>query len=296
MSKLSTLKLVLGLPLIAAGAAHGEPLVVLPSGHPVAEVRVDGQGPYRFVIDTAASTTNVLPRLVEAIPQSMHRTGAGPVAAASGSTTVELLRLGRFTVAGRTFIDLPAFALPPGPIDKLGVDGVLGADVVSTYALEIDMSGRRWTLTEAPTPASLGGMLPPVPFTLDQQRAPRLTVMLDGRPVFALLDTGARGTIINWAAAEAIGLKPDSPELTAGTPIKGASQHATQSAVKIFETLQIGQAINRAPTIRIADLPVFETVGMAGKPAMILGIDAFAKRRIIIDHPRGQLHVGEEKP
>jgi hypothetical protein len=52
----------------------------------------------------------------------------------------------------------------------------------------------------------LEGLSASVPFVLDDMRAPRLTIRLNGVEVPAILDTGARGTIINWAAAKAIGL------------------------------------------------------------------------------------------
>jgi hypothetical protein len=47
----------------AAASNTRQPLEVLPSGHPVVRVSIDGAEPKRFVIDTAASSTTIMPKL-----------------------------------------------------------------------------------------------------------------------------------------------------------------------------------------------------------------------------------------
>ena len=138
----------------------------------------------------------------------------------------------------------------------------------------------------------LRGLTASVPFTLDEERAPRLTIRLNGVEVPAVLDTGARGTIINWAAAKAIGLTPDTPGLVKGTDVRGATTHATPSVKAKLARLSIDTAEMRDRDIRIADLPVFKVLGFeAEQPAVILGIDMFADRRFVIDHPGLRRHV-----
>jgi predicted aspartyl protease len=278
-----------------AAPLAAEPIEVLPTGHPIAMVQVEGRGPYRFIIDTGASNTNLLPRLRAQLPELRRRDAGRPLNGAGGAVETETVKLGRLTAHGRTFLDLPAFVLPAGPVDELGVDGVLGADVLSTYAMEIDIPGKRWSLAEKPTPAMMRGMLTPVPITLDEARAPRLTVMINGRPVPALLDTGARGTIINWAAARLVGIAPDDPRLTSGGAAKGVTARATSMKAAVVEELRIGDYARPAPKLHIADLPIFEAIGMADGPAVLLGIDAFTERRFVIDHAGGRLLIAAER-
>ena len=280
--------LMLAAPLPAA------PMEVLPSGHPIAQVRLDGSKPLRFVIDTAASSTSILPRLRAAMPGSMVASGSQNLDGAAGKTQIETLTLKKLTVDGRSFEGLKAFALPPSPVDELGVDGVLGADIIARFAVEIDMPGRHWRMTETPTPAMLKDMLPAVPITLDEALTPRLTVHLDGTAVPAILDTGAKGTIMNWAAARLLGITPDSPGLVKATTVKGVTAHGTASVTKRFRELRIGEASKTDATLRIADLPVFSALGFAeGQPALILGIDMLADRRIVIDHPGKRLFLSK---
>ena len=284
----ATASLALAAPLAAA------PMEVLPSGHPIAEVSLDGSKPLRFIIDTAASSTSVLPKLRAAMPGSMKAGGSQSLSGAAGQTQIETLTLGRMTVDGRSFDGLKAFALPPSSVDDLGVDGVLGADVIARYTIELDMPRRTWRMTEAPTPAMMKGMLPPVPIALDEALTPRLAVHVDGTPIPAILDTGAKGSIMNWAAARLLGLTPGSSGLVKASAVKGVTVHGTPSVIATFRELRIGAARKPKVSLRIADLPVFGSLGFAdGKPAMIVGIDMLADRRFVIDHPGKRLFLSK---
>ena len=279
-------------PVQPAAAA---PMTVLPSGHPVAEVGINGAGPFRFVIDTAASNTSVLPQLRRTMRGSMPKTGSQSLSGAAGETRIETLTLDRVDVDGRTVRSLKAFSLPEGPVDKLGVDGVLGADIIADYAVEMDMPGGNWRMADSVSPAMVAGMHKPVPFTLDTARAPRLIVTVDGVAIPAILDTGARGTIMNWAAARRLGLTEDSPGLGRAGAIKGVTQHSTPTRTNVFGELRLGEAKVAKPEMRIADLPVFEVLGMNTGPAIIVGIDMLADRRFVIDHPGRQLFISRNQ-
>jgi predicted aspartyl protease len=278
--------LSLAVPLAAA------PMEVLPSGHPIAEVSLDGSKPLRFVIDTAATSTSVLPKLRAAMPGSMKVAGSQNLSGAGGQTQIETLTLGRLAVDGRMFEGLKAFALPPSPVDALGVDGVLGTDVIARYVLEMDMPGRSWRMVDRTTPEMLRGMHAPVPFKLDEGLTPLLGVTINGVFIPAVLDTGAKGTIINWAAARLLGITPETPGLKRASALKGVTSQALDSVIHRVDALQIGDFRQLNFDVRIADLPVFNVLGFQnGAPAMILGIDALANRRFIIDHPARTLHI-----
>lgn len=283
------------LPLLAASLAAplaAEPMEVLPSGHTVARVRLDGQGPYRFVIDTGASNTNLTARLRAARPDLARRNAGQRLNGASGTIQTELVTLDSLDVQGRRFRGLTAFVLPEGPMDTLGVDGVLGADVISTYAMEMDVPNRRWVLHPHASPALLRGMLPAVPFQLDTARMPRLIVHVDGKAIPALLDTGAKGTFINWKAARLLGLSPEDPRLATGGLAKGATnQGGAATRNSTAHDVRIGAYRWATPKLRIADLPIFDMIGMGQGPAMILGIDALKDRRFVVDNPRGRLFI-----
>lgn len=277
---------------VAALAAASQPLEILPSGHPVVLVRIDGGAPKRFVIDTAASTTTIMPKLRAEMPGLVAKLSDDPLDGAAGRSDVETTVVKQVEVAGHVFRSPELMLLPPGPTDHLGVDGILGADIIADYAIELDIPGRRWRMTPKVAAGTLDGLPASVPFTLDDMRAPRLTIRLNGVEVPAILDTGARGTIINWAAAKAIGITPDGPGVAKATDIKGATNHAMPSVEAPIAALTIGETKVEGKKVRIADLSIFKILGFSlDQPAVILGIDMFADRRFVIDHPGLRFHV-----
>ncbi|MHA4837896.1 retropepsin-like aspartic protease [Sphingopyxis sp. MSC1_008] len=277
---------------IAAPSATMQPLGILPSGHPVVQVSIDGSAPKRFVIDTAASSTTIMPKLRAEMPGLVAKLSDDPLNGAGGRTDVETTVAKKVEVAGHVFHSPELMLLPPGPTDHLGVDGILGADIIADFAVEMDMPGRRWRMTPKLEAGMLEGLNASVPFVLDDMRAPRLTIRLNGVEVPAILDTGARGTIINWAAAKSIGLSPDSPGLAKASDIKGATNHAMPSVEAPIDALTIGDANVEGRKVRVADLPIFKVLGFTlQQPAVILGIDMFADRRFVIDHPGLRLHI-----
>jgi predicted aspartyl protease len=277
---------------VATPSAAMQPLEILPSGHPVVQVRIDGAAPKRFVIDTAASSTTIMPKLRAEMPELVARLSDDPVDGAAGRVDVETTVVKKVDVAGHSFRSPELMLLPPGPTDHLGVDGILGADIIADFAVELDVPGRRWRMTPKVEAGMLDGLSAAVPFVLDDMRAPRLTIRLNGVEVPAILDTGARGTIINWAAAKAIGVTPDSPGVAKATDIKGATNHAMPSVEAPIDTVMIGEAKVEGRKVRVADLPIFKVLGFTPEqPVVILGIDMFADRRFVIDHPGLGLHI-----
>jgi hypothetical protein len=115
--------------------------------------------------------------------------------------------------------------------------------------------------------------------------------MVDGKAIPAVLDTGASGTVMNWAAAKLLGLTPDDPRVEKVRSLQGVTKDAPPTYRTTVGELRIGAARGANPTLRIADIGVFKMLGMDGGPAMILGIDQFAGRRIVVDHPGGKLYV-----
>ena len=254
--------LALASALLSATPTATSPLEVLPSGHPVVEVSIDGSAPRRFVIDTAASTTTILPQLRKQMPGLIAKKDTQPLNGASGATAVEMSKIGRLAVDGRSFSNIDMILLPPSPVDGLGVDGILGADLIADFAVEMDMPGRRWRMTPQSDAKMLERLTASVPFVLDNARA--------------------------------IGISPEAPGVVSASEVKGASSHATASVKTRLASLAMGTAVVTTPEVRIADLSVFQVIGFkTDQPAVILGIDMFANRRFVIDHPGGRLYIAD---
>lgn len=275
---------LLAAALACAAPAFAEPIRLLPTGHMAATVRVNGEGPFEFIIDTAASVSAVFPNLRERL--ALAGGGTRAVSGASGTQAFSVFRLERIEIDGRSARDVTALGLDGIPEDRISA-GIVGADLLSRFIAEFDLPGGQLRLHDPGT--ALAGIWREVPFRLNGARFAVLDGQLDGRPVTMILDTGARRTIVNWQTAEAAGIARDAPDLVSDEPVRGATNHRTAAVKRDFASLAAGPLRLSAESITIADLPVFAQLGLTGRPAMILGIDRLRHLRFAVDYPRRRL-------
>ncbi|MGI4954667.1 MAG: aspartyl protease family protein [Janthinobacterium lividum] len=160
------------------------------------------------------------------------------------------------------------------------IDGVLGNNVLAGFELDLDAPKGTLALYRARPPACAGTPPWAVPFIrlpTEQDRNGDLFVRaaLNGRPIRALLDTGASRSTVGLPAAAAAGL-------SAAALLRGPSS-VTQSLdaagiitrPRRFRSLQIGDEAVDDPVLNVADLP--PTAG-----DMIIGSDYLGSRRIWI--------------
>jgi predicted aspartyl protease len=272
---------LLAAALACAAPAFAEPIRLLPTGHWAATVRVNGEGPFEFIVDTAASVSAVFPALRARLGPAGG--GSRTVSGASGTQAFAVFRLERIDIDGRSALGVAALGLDGIPEDRISA-GILGADLLSRFVAEFDLPGGQLRLHDPGT--ALAGLPGEVPFRLNGARFAVLDGLLDGRPVTMILDTGARRTIVNWRAAEAAGIARDAADLVPDEPVRGATDHSTEAVKRDFASLAAGPLTLSAQRITIADLPVFAQLGLAGRPAMILGIDRLRQLRFAVDYPR----------
>ena len=161
------------------------------------------------------------------------------------------------------------------------IDGVLGINVLAGFELDLDAPKGEVALYRARPPACAGApppwTVPYVRLPTEQERTGHLFVPagLNGRPIRALLDTGASRSTVGLPAAAAAGI-------TGADLLRGPSS-VTQSLdaagivtrPRRFRSLQIGAERVDDPTLNVADLPP-----QAGD--MIIGSDYLGSRRIWI--------------
>jgi predicted aspartyl protease len=276
---------LLAAALACAAPAFAEPIRLLPTGHWAATVRVNGEGPFEFIVDTAASVSAVFPNLRRRLAL-IGGGGTRRISGASGTQTFSVFRLERIDIDGQSALGVATLGLDGVPEDRISA-GIVGADLLSRFIAEFDLPGGQLRLHDPGT--ALAGRWRQVPFRLTGLRFAVLDGRLDGQPVVMILDTGARRTIVNWRAAEMAGIARDSADLAADEPVRGATDHLTKAVRRDFDSLAAGPLRLSAARITIADLPVFAQLGLAGRPVMILGIDRLRHLRFAIDYPRRRL-------
>jgi predicted aspartyl protease len=249
----------------------------------VTDVRINGDGPFGFVVDTGAAMSTI----------------SAPLAARLGLPTVPLVRVTVQGTAGeqqasmylaRSYVSgLFARRLEPLvelPNSSIVGDGVIGMNAFKTSVLAFDFASLTLTIGDAGVAfrgaevlrATLQGTDVIVPITVD------------GVPAAAMVDTGARRTIANLALVHALGLDVDTLAVT--EPAEGATTDRLPAHLMTRRSLRLGRVAVSAPTMVVAELQYFKRHALADTPAVLLGIDVLSGLHLLaIDYPRSEVRL-----
>lgn len=118
----------------------------------IVDISINGNGPYKMLLDTGASITLVHPDIASKHGQStnskLELTGLG------GSVKTDRVLLREFAVGGAVQRDFAVASFAVDAAGQLGVIGLLGQDFLGRYLMEVDTSGKVLTLkpiSAAPT-------------------------------------------------------------------------------------------------------------------------------------------------
>ena len=138
--------LILGVPVHAlTNAADAVPLSVDADRLITLETRINGAGPFRFMLDTGSSATAISRKL-------MRKLQLGPVTSAevvsvSGQSARDVTRLDVMSVGARSRRGLLATVLEDSDLAALGpnIHGIVGQNFLADEAYTIDYRGRKLT-------------------------------------------------------------------------------------------------------------------------------------------------------
>lgn len=260
-----------------AGCAHPPrpaTLTLGPQRELLVQAEINGR-PAILEIDTGASTTSFTP----GARTRLNLRGVQPTAGAGAGgaiSRVSWLYVVKLVIAGETLRGLPAVMFPRG--DAHAIDGVLGMDVLGDYVLEVDLRAMRVVLRDQGDTSFLGPDLVAADYRPLPGGQIALGVGLGGRPATAVLDLGANRTLANARAA----LAPDDDHTTISAAI-GADRNRLTFRTASDVAIAVGPVTLAARSVWINDLPIFQTFGLADRAALVLGTDALAGRRVVID-------------
>jgi len=221
----------------------------------------------------------------EALPVEFRVSGIG------GNFTLELARVRDFGVVGPTLHNMEFIV---GGSDS--GNGFLGAELFGVWDTEIDLAkgavnlfkengcnkvnmaywGAGMSVGEA---RLLAGQY-------DKDYHIYVEVIVNGRPLRAVLDTGAPNSIIGRRAAERAGINLDAPQVVASLKISGVGVHQRQSWIARTQTISIGgEQISNSP-IRVID-DDGDDLGYD----MLLGVDFLMAHHVLISLPQRKMFL-----
>jgi len=246
-------------------------------------VRIDGNGPYRFVVDTGADRT-VLATDVAADLGLLHgeRVMMEGVVRAVATDTVTLDELSFGSVTCKRLV------VPVLPRTMLEADGYLGLDTLDRHRVTLDFKHHTLQVTEPRSRFSAFWVRQNearvrASGTAGHLRAVDCTV--DGVTATAFIDTGAEVSAGNGALLAA--LKRGAPSRYAVgtvplTDITGGKIVGNVTTVGKIRLMDL--AFTDCPLV-IADFQIFDVWGLRQKPALLIGMNFLRQfSKISIDY------------
>lgn len=279
-------------PLDPIDVTADEPRFVAPTrrdriGRIWAPVLINGQGPFRLVLDTGASHSALTARVAESLGIPLDSGHTVMLRGATGSARVPLVPVESLEVG-----DLLMYPkrLPIVPDALGGAEGILGTDGLDNKRIHIDFRRDRITIKRSRAePAGEGYIAIPVKFM--RGRIMVVEASMGGVPTLAVIDTGGQATLGNVALREALAERRRRMEL-APDEVIGATLDVQTGDRTATPSLIMGGLRVTSNAMTFADFAIFEHWKLTGEPAMLIGMDVLGLLdALVIDYRRKELQV-----
>jgi predicted aspartyl protease len=268
-----------------------EPRYVAPTrrdriGRIWAPVLINGQGPFRLVLDTGASHSGVTARVAETLGMPLDQSPPVMLRGVTGNAEVPTIRVDSLTVGDLTLRP----AILPIVIDALGgAEGILGTEGLGDKRIHIDFRHDLITITRSHNERAGSDFLT-IPVMRSHLGLLMVKAFVGGVPVKAIIDTGGQATIGNWSMRNAL-MRHE----------RGVAQ--PEKIIGVTTDEQVGESYSAPPiefgAVRIqgarvtyGDMRIFDHWKLTDEPVLLIGMDAIGLLdTVIIDYRRHELQI-----
>ncbi len=239
-------------------------------GRVVIPVKIDGHGPFRFVIDTGANHSSVSPRLVRRLGLKMTKGSAVDLEGITGSSAIRAVNIKTLQAGSLLVRDalMPVLRTPM----MAGADGILGVAGLPNMALFVNFQNNRVQITHYLTPG--------VRFDYSRVHTEVVAGGLMAIPAYvnnvrtvAIIDTGSERTLGNMALRAALHMQhaPGTPEPI--TAVYGATKQVEIGRLATSPPIALGPMRIVGAEIIFGNFHIFKVWSLERRPAIIVGMD-----------------------
>ncbi|WP_272492074.1 retroviral-like aspartic protease family protein [Massilia phyllostachyos] len=245
--------------------------------------------PAQLLVDTGASDTALTRTGTEPRGMSLWSTGASSVGIGGYSriyrTRYKEFRAGPATASSGELRVIHDFGVPPD------FDGLVGAPFLLQSDFEISLAEKELRFFR---PRNCGGrflaywdqdaVVVPFESSWSSSPNPQFTVLLNGKKLNAVIDSGASVTSVTLAAARRAGMKLDAPNVERLGESAGVGDTRVARWGATFDTLQIGGEIIRNAAVGVLDASF-------GDIDLLLGADFLRAHRVLFAMSQRKLYI-----
>ncbi len=250
-----------------------------------------------LVLDTGAERTLLSDTAVHALGLQRDEWVASTIRGVGGyeqrpNALPRSLRLGGVALRRRTVTGDTSVTVGPVPLAEIAgrpVAGLLGRDFLSPFDLDLDLPDGRLALYDV---AGCEGRFLPwtmpyasIPTTSPATNALVVQVAVDGRPLRALLDSGASSSLIAAPGMYRLGLSQADLARDPAASGAGVGPNAVAMHLHRFGTLSVGGEAIRNPALWVAPVHIVPIVDM------LLGADWLRTRRVWVSFASRQVFM-----
>jgi predicted aspartyl protease len=260
------------------------------AGRAVALININGQGPFRFILDTGANRSVLSQTLATSL--GLLPSGMGVVHSVDGAELAMLVSVESLSFRGMRLSGGETPVLDGPMLD--GEHGLLGVDGMAGRLLHVDFTRRCVEIYEDGAPISMEGWLSvPARIRFGSMLAVEGEIM--GVHVNVLIDTGSDISLANENFRTAL-LKVGARSIeyrnghafTFGRPIVLARRVWTP---RLF----LGRTVVESVNAYIGDFHIFDLWGLQDEPTLLIGMDVLARaREMAIDYEHGIVHFRKQ--
>jgi predicted aspartyl protease len=269
----------------------GETTVATLQNTPIVISLANGK-PATLLLDTGAVSTILTPAAAQRIGAQPPRIEFQRQVGGFGGGTLRTneVELRSFSVGGAEIpwrrvlvasVNTPSTFLGP-------LDGVLGADVLSSFDVDLDLPHHRMVFyrrQSCPHAAPVWSE-PYATITTGRSRSDHLffAVQLDGHRVDALFDSGAQLSALSIGAARALGVTEAALAHDRAITMRGVAAEQVGAHFHRFSELEIAGEVVRHPEFVVTDVKLSDA-------DLVLGINFLISRRIWLSYGSQQIFL-----
>ena len=243
---------------------------------PVTEVMVNGQGPFKFVVDTGAGGTVVTSRLAKKL--SLPVKGQAFAGAPTGQppVPVDLVDLEAITIGEVEFQNVMGVAMDLSSVFVDGdvPDGILGFRLFEDYLMILDLPGRRLRLDRGKLPSA--DEVGIVSYTLSHGMIPAIPLRVADLTFEAHLDTGNRGAITMPSSnIDKLSLESKPVKVRDGRAVNNTFEI---TGSRLRGTAAFGDHVIENPDIHFTDVMPTANIGFEALKPFVMTIDQKNRR------------------